>query len=45
MTVIWLIIWLIKGIPSVTFADWDLNNWAIALVICLAIDIFGGSRR
>lgn len=44
MTIIWLIVWLVKDTPSVEFANFDLNNWAIALVICLALDIFGGSR-
>jgi len=35
MTVIWLIIWLINGTPVVQ--PW--NNWFIALIVCIYIDI------
>lgn len=43
MTFLWLIIWLINSTPSVDFhGSW--NNWAIALVVCLAIDLLGVSR-
>lgn len=47
MTIIWLIVWLFKGTPDVQFAvagNMDLNNWAIALVVCLIFDIFVSSR-
>lgn len=41
MTFIWLIVWLVKDTPSIdTSGDW--NNWAIALVVCIAIDLLGG---
>jgi hypothetical protein len=40
MTVIWLIVWLIGGAPDV--ASWgQWNSWAIALFVCLAIDLVG----
>jgi hypothetical protein len=38
MTVLWLLVWLVKDTPPV--ADW--NNWMVALVVCLAIDLLGG---
>ncbi len=38
MTFIWLVIWLFKDTPDVNM--W--NNWAIALAICLALDLLGG---
>ena len=44
MTVLWLIFWLLDGTPDVVFSG-QWNNWAIALVICLALDIFGGGSR
>ena len=46
MLVIWLIVWLVKDTPHVDFSG-EWNNWAIALVICGALDLCGGglSRR
>lgn len=41
MTVLWLVIWVIKGAPSVYM--W--NNWAVGLSVCFAIDVFGLQRR
>lgn len=41
MTVIWLIVWLIEGTPELH--QW--NNWLVALLICLAVDVFGGSSQ
>lgn len=37
MTVIWLIVWLIKGTPELS--QW--NSWLIALAVCLAVDLVG----
>lgn len=38
MTIIWLIVWFIKDTPELH--QW--NTWLITLIICLALDIFGG---
>lgn len=49
MTVIWLIVWLIKGTPQVTaWGPW--NSWGVSLFVCLAVDLLGalganGNRR
>ena len=44
MTVIWLIVWLIKGTPDV--ASWGpWNGWGVALFVCLAIDLLGALGR
>lgn len=40
MTFLWLVAWICSGAPSLVFDPW--NNWAIALAVCLAIDILGG---
>lgn len=40
MSVIWLVVWLIKDTPQLH--QW--NNWAIALAICLAIDLLGAIK-
>lgn len=37
MTVIWLLVWLVHHTPQLH--KW--NNWAIALIICAAIDVTG----
>ena len=47
MTVLWLIVWLVSNTPQVQFkgepiAEW--NNWAIALAVCLVIDLIGAIR-
>jgi hypothetical protein len=40
MTVIWLIVWLVKGTPQVvSWGPW--NDWGVALFICLAVDLLG----
>lgn len=44
MTVIWLIVWLAKSNPSFDFTVHDPSPWLISLVVCLIIDIFGGSK-
>lgn len=44
MTLIWLVMWLIGGSPSVHL-NGDSNNWAVALLVCLAIDILTTIRR
>lgn len=41
MTVIWLIVWLLYNTPALH--QW--NNWLIALIVCVAIDILGGGSR
>lgn len=41
MLVLWLIVWLFKDTPVVSFEGGDLNNWAVALVVCALIDVFG----
>lgn len=38
LTIIWLIVWLCAGTPAV--AAW--NSWLIALIVCAALDLFGG---
>lgn len=44
MTVIWLIVWLIKGTPGVAaWGPW--NSWGVALFVCLAVDLIGGLGR
>ena len=42
MTIIWFIVWFVYDTPDVKFSG-GWNKWAIALVVCLALDIFGGS--
>lgn len=44
MTIIWLVVWLLNSTPDVDFGNFGSNPWAISLVICLAIDLFGGSK-
>lgn len=43
MTLIWLFFWAIMGTHPVVFEDMatapPLNGWAIALSICVALDI------
>lgn len=41
MLVLWLIVWLLSDTPVVR--TW--NDWAIAGVVCLAIDMIGIFRR
>jgi hypothetical protein len=36
MTILWLLVWVSSNTPQV--AHW--NNWMVALIVCLAIDIF-----
>lgn len=40
MTFIWLLVWLCSDTPGLH--AW--NNWLIALLICVGLDFFGGSR-
>jgi hypothetical protein len=40
MTIIWLVAWLIGGLPRLT--AW--NGWLIALVVCIALDACSGRR-
>lgn len=42
MTIIWLIVWLVQDRPELDF-DGQWNNWAIALVVAVFLDVFGGS--
>lgn len=44
MTFIWLLVWLVQGTPDVDFHN-TWNDWAVWLVVCLAVDIFGGSSK
>lgn len=44
MTVLWLIVWLFNGFPTPDFSG-TWNSWAISLVICGAIDLFGGGVK
>ena len=37
MTLLWLIVWVLSGVPEV--GHW--NAWMIALGVCLLIDILG----
>lgn len=37
MTILWLIIWMLSNTPQVMFSP--LNNWGIALLVCILIDI------
>jgi hypothetical protein len=40
MTFIWLVVWLFSHTPEVAaFGSW--NNWGIALVICMFLDVIG----
>lgn len=42
-TVIWLIVWLIKGMPNLEwFGTW--NDWSVALLACVIFDVFGSSH-
>ena len=38
MSVIWLIVWLLHGTPRL----YEWNNWLVALIVCLAIDVLSG---
>lgn len=39
MTLLWLIMWLGYNAPPLH------GNWLVALVVCLLIDVYGGSSR
>lgn len=41
MTFLWLIVWLIQDTPALH--QW--NNWLIALIVCVVIDLVGGGSR
>lgn len=43
MSVIWLIVWLCCNSPHVSFARG--NGWAVALGVCLAVDLMGALSR
>jgi hypothetical protein len=44
MTVIWLIVWLVKGTPDiVAWGPW--NSWGVALFVCLGLDLIGAIGR
>jgi hypothetical protein len=38
VTFIWFIVWLLSDTPHISFYTW--GDWTVALVICLALDIF-----
>jgi hypothetical protein len=40
MSFLWLIAWLIAGLPHLS--TW--NGWLIALIVCLALDACTGGR-
>jgi hypothetical protein len=40
-SLIWLIVWLVKGTPDLEwFGTW--NDWAVALLACVVFDLFSG---
>lgn len=40
MTLTWLAIWILSHTPQIIFSPvW--NEWAVALIICVGLDIFG----
>jgi hypothetical protein len=40
-SLVWLIVWLIKGTPDLEwFGTW--NDWAVALLCCIIFDVFSG---
>ena len=40
-SVVWLIVWLVKGTPNLTwFGTW--NDWSVALLGCAIFDVFSG---
>ena len=40
-SVVWLIVWLVKGTPNLEwFGSW--NDWAVALLGCIIFDVFSG---
>lgn len=39
--IIWLIVWLLNGTPEL----YQWNNWAVALTICLVLEVFGGGSK
>lgn len=42
-TLIWLIVWLINGMPNLEwFGTW--NDWSVALLACVIFDVFGSSH-
>jgi hypothetical protein len=41
-TILWLILWLVSETPEVSLSP--LNDWAVGLAVCLAIDLFAGKR-
>lgn len=43
MTALWLIVWLIQGVPHVDFPNW--NAWAIGLTVCAGIDTLTYLRK
>ena len=42
-SLVWLIVWLVKGTPNLEwFGTW--NDWAVALLCCIIFDLFSGSH-
>lgn len=42
-SLVWLIVWLIKGMPNLEwFGTW--NDWSVALLACVIFDVFGGAH-
>lgn len=39
MTLLWLLIWWVQDTPIVDLDINNLNDWAVALFICVALDI------
>jgi len=40
-SLIWLVVWLVKGTPNLEwFGTW--NDWAVALLGCAVFDVFSG---
>lgn len=44
MTFLWLCFWIIYHTPDVQIQP-ELNDWAIALAICLGLDLMGALKR
>lgn len=42
MLIVWLIVWLLKDEPKVSFHDW--NAWAVSLAVCAVIDLLSAIK-
>lgn len=44
MTFLWLLVWVCSDTPALTTSP-SLNNWMIALIVCVVIDVLGLLKR